>query len=154
MNKFLKQILILLLISTGSLNADSMFLLTKIKNVYLVVENYSTNISNTIKKDIKESLKSTTDELNIDSSGYSHRTLVVMIYNSSINNTLVLNVDLLLGEDVKRLDDNEEVYALTYEAKSSIAITDQINEDLEDEVLDNVDLLLSDFIEQYEEDNE
>ena len=51
MNKFLKQILILLLISIGSLNADSMFLLTKIKNVYLVVENYNTNISNTIKKE-------------------------------------------------------------------------------------------------------
>jgi|GEM_PF-532977 len=154
MNKFLKQILILLLISIGSLNADSMFLLTKIKNVYLVVENYSTNISNTIKKDIKESLKSTTDELNIDSSGYSHRTLVVMIYNSSVNNTLILNVDLLLGEEVKRLDDNEEVYALTYEKRSTIVVGDKIGEDLEDEVLDNVDLLLSDFIEQYEEDNE
>ncbi|MBT3280530.1 MAG: hypothetical protein HOJ96_01695 [Campylobacteraceae bacterium] len=154
MNKFLKQILILLLISIGSLNADSMFLLTKIKNVYLVVENYNTNISNTIKKDIKESLKSTTDELNIDSSGYSHRTLVVMIYNSSVNNTLILNVDLLLGEEVKRLDDNEEVYALTYEKRSTIVVGDKIGEDLEDEVLDNVDLLLSDFIEQYEEDNE
>ena len=154
MNKFLKQILILLLISIGSLNADSMFLLTKIKNVYLVVENYSTNISNTIKKDIKESLKSTTDELNIDSSGYSHRTLVVMIYNSSVNNTLILNVDLLLGEEVKRLDDNEEVYALTYEKRSTIVVGDKIGEDLEDEVLDNVDILLSDFIEQYEEDNE
>jgi len=77
-----------------------------------------------------------------------------MIYNSSVNNTLILNVDLLLGEEVKRLDDNEEVYALTYEKRSTIVVGDKIGEDLEDEVLDNVDLLLSDFIEQYEEDNE
>ena len=38
--------------------------------------------------------------------------------------------------------------------RSTIVVGDKIGEDLEDEVLDNVDILLSDFIEQYEEDNE
>jgi len=152
MNKIIQK-LFLLFICFSSLNADSMFLLTKIKNVYLVVENYS-KVSNSIKQDIMESLKNTTDELGIDSSGYSHRTLVIMIYNSSIDNKIILNVDLLLGEDVKRIDDNKEVYALTYEKRSHIVISDQLEEDIEEEVLDNVDSLLSEFAEQYEEDNQ
>ena len=153
MNRLLGKILVLL-ISTVYLNADSMFLLTKINKAYLVVENYSSKLPMSIKEGIYEELKNTTDELKIDTNGYGHRTFGVMLYDTMIDGKLLLNVELILGEEVKRLDDSEAVYALTYEKRKQFTISDKTFDEIEDELGDNIDLLLTDFTEQYIEDNE
>ena len=153
MNRVLGKIFILLL-CTAYLNAGSMFLLTKINKAYLVVENYSSKLPMSIKEDIYEELKNTTNELKIDTSGYGHRTFAVMLYDTMLDGKLILNVDLILGEEVKRLDDSEDVYALTYEKRKQFIIADMSIDEIEDELADNIDLLLEDFSEQYIEDNE
>eukprot|EP00914_Ancora_sagittata_P021215 GHVO01041735.1.p1 GENE.GHVO01041735.1~~GHVO01041735.1.p1 ORF type:complete len:132 (-),score=6.16 GHVO01041735.1:163-558(-) len=131
-----------------------MFLLTKVPKAYLVVENYSEKIPMDLKKDIMEELKNTTDELQIDTSGYSHRTFGVLIYETMIDGKSILNADLVLGEEIKRLDDGEEVYALTYEKRAQLSMTSKSKETLQEELIEAIELLVYDFKEQYKEDNE
>ena len=153
MNKLLSKIFILLT-CTIYLHADSMFLLTKMDKVYLVVENYSSKLPMSIKKEIYEGLNDTAKELKIDTTGYSYRTFGILLYDTSIGDQLTLNIDLIVGEEVKRIDDNEEVFALTYEKRKQFIIDNKDQEEIADQVSDYVDLLLVDFIKQYKEDNE
>jgi len=50
---------------------------------------------------------------------------------------------------VKRLDDNEEVFAITYQKSDIFEV-----ENLEEDIVDSAEYLLSEFEEQYKEDNE
>ncbi len=154
MNSFIRGTFLFLFLSTSVLNADTMFMLTKVKKVYLVVENYSTKLPTDIKKSIYEELDYLADELKIDTTGYSHRTLGFIIYETAIDSKTVLNIDLILGEQIKRLDDNEEVYGLTYEKRKQFFLDNLSIEEMEEKTMDSVDLLINSFIEQYKEDNE
>lgn len=153
MRILLKVLFILSLLFT-SINANTMFLLTKVPKAYLVVENYSSKIPMEIKEDILEEMQNTADELNIDTSGYSHRTLAFIMYESYLDDTLILNIDLVLGEEAKRLDDKKEVYALTYEKRKQMTYGQKDVEELEEELLGHIEQLLYDFSEQYKDDNE
>lgn len=153
MNRLFKKVLVLLVVSTLYLSAETMFLLTKIPKMYLIVENYSEKVSMDIKRDILNDIRAMTDELKIDTSGYSHRALGFLIYDTSIDDMLILNVDLILGEEVKRIDDNEEVYALTYEKRKQFSVNNKTQEEIHEELLDHVYSLLSEFSEQYNGDN-
>lgn len=153
MRKFLICFLFLITFLNVS-NANTMFLLTKIPKAYLVVENYSSKIPMDIKEDILEEMQSITDELEIDTSGYAHRTLAFVMYETYLDDTLVLNIDLVLGEEAKRLDDNQEVYTLSYEKRKQMTYGKKSIEDLEEELLGHVEQLLYDFSEQYKDDNE
>ena len=146
MNKIVNKLIFLFFILVVSVQAETMFLLTKVPKVYLVVENYSSKVS-------IDEMKTVTDELKIDTSGYSHRTLGFMLYDTTIDNHLTLNIDLVLGEEVKRLDDNQEVYALTYEKRKQISLDNKTKDEIQEQLLDNIYLLLNEFIEQYKGDN-
>jgi len=153
LNRLFKKVLVLLVVSTLYLSAETMFLLTKVPKMYLIVENYSEKVSMDIKRDILNDMQAMTDELKIDTSGYSHRALGFLIYDTSIDDMLILNVDLILGEEVKRIDDNEEVYALTYEKRKQFSVNNKTEEEIHEELLDHVYSLLSEFSEQYNGDN-
>jgi len=153
LNRLFKKVLVLLVVSTLYLSAETMFLLTKVPKMYLIVENYSEKVSMDIKRDILNDMQAMTDELKIDTSGYSHRALGFLIYDTSIDDMLILNVDLILGEEVKRIDDNEEVYALTYEKRKQFSVNNKTQEEIHEELLDHVYSLLSEFSEQYNGDN-
>lgn len=139
---------------TSFLEANTMFLLTKIPKAYLVVENYSSKLPMSIKEEVLEEMQNITDELHIDTSGYSHRTLAFIIYETYISDEVVLNIDLVLGEETQRLDDEKEVYGLTYEKRKQLFYGDKSSDELEEEVMGYVEQLLYDFSEQYKEDNE
>lgn len=153
MNRLFKKVLVLLVVSTLYLSAETMFLLTKVPKMYLIVENYSEKVSMDVKEEILNDMKKMTDELKIDTSGYSHRALGFLIYDTSIDDMMILNVDLILGEEVKRIDDNEEVYALTYEKRKQFSVNNKTQEEIHEELLDHVYSLLSEFSEQYNGDN-
>ena len=153
MKKFIK-VLFIMVTSLMSLNASTMFMLTKIPKVYLVVENYSSKLPTSIKENILDEMKYYTNQLQIDTSGFSHRTLAFLIYESYVEDQMILNVDLVLGEEMQRLDDKKEVYALTYEKRKQTAYGSKSEDEISEEVLEYVDQLLYDFSEQYKEDNE
>jgi len=154
MKNFIKIIFIYLLFSTNYLYAQSMFLLTKIPKVYLVVENYSAKIPMSLKEDIYEEMRYITSEMKIDTSGYSFRTFGIMINDTKIAGQEILTVELILGEEVTRLDDKEDVYAITYAKKNYIPSQNKDSDELEEELLENINLLLTEFSDQYKEDNE
>ena len=135
------------------LQEETMFLLTKIPKAFLVVENYSEKVSMDIKKEILEEMQLIANDLKIDTQGYSHRALGVMIYDTAIDDRMILNIDLVLGEEVKRIDDGKEVYGLTYEKRQQFLLDDKSDDEIEELLMEKVYLLLGEFKEQYSEDN-
>jgi len=152
--QLIKILFITLLFSVISLNAQSMYLLTKIQKAYLVVENYSEKIPMSLKEEIYEEMRTITKELKIDTSGYSFRTLGFMINDTRIAGKDILTVELILGEEVTRLDDKEKIYALTYQKLKYIDAQNKDDDQLAEALLENIDLLLAEFAGQYKEDNE
>ena len=151
--KYLIKYILISSIFLVTLNANTMYMLTKIPKVYLVVENYSSKLNDNIKQEALEILKEATKELKIDSSGYSHRSLAVILYETALESEIVLNIELDLGEMVKRIDDENEVFALTYQKRTQIAYKNKSNEDIHDLTIEKIELLIYDFMEQYKEDN-
>ena len=143
------KILIILLTAYLLAFGQTPYLLTKFKTAYPLVEVYTDKVPQSYKKEITQIIKEYTKELKIDTSGYSERVIGIIISRVAIGNTLVLKVELLVGEEVKRLDDNEEVFAITYQKSDIFEV-----ENLEEDLIDSVEYLLEDFKDQYEEDNE
>lgn len=147
----LKIIFILAFLSNIILNASTMYTLSGIKKLYLVVEISGKTVPASYRETILESLKSTTDELKIDTKGYDPRSLAVLIGEKVYNDTTVVNIQLVIGEEVRRLDDNEKTFALTYQTFGSFTLGE--DDDLEDVFDDTFDTMLSKFSEQYMEEN-
>lgn len=141
--------IILLLTFYTMLFSQTPFILTKFKSVYPIVEIYTNKVPKNYKAKITEIIKEYAKEMKISTKGYSQRPLGIIITRVAIGETLVLKVRLLIGEDVKRLDDNEEVFALTYNKEDIFEV-----ENLDEDLIDSVEYLLEDFKEQYMEDNE
>ena len=114
-----------------------------------MVEINTKKLDPTLKTPILKRLKATTQDIGIDTTGYSHRPLVIQITTHSVGDILVYKIALIMGEEMKRLDDNEEVFAITYQMSDSIE-----PDNVKEEVLESVDFLLDQFAEQYKEDNE
>ena len=129
--------------------AQTPFVLTKLKSVYPLVEIHTNKVPPQYKEKIAKILQSYTDELGINTKGYSQRAMAIVIDRIAIGKKLVLRTKLVIGEDVKRLDDGEEVFAITYQAVD-ISEIEQMNED----IIETVEYLLEDFKDQYREDNE
>ena len=114
-----------------------------------MVEINTKKVPQSFKEPILKKLLETTKKLHIDTTGYSHRPLVIQITTATFGDTLVYKTALIMGEEMKRLDDNEEVFAITYQMSDVIE-----PDDLKEELYESVDFLLEQFADQYVEDNE
>ena len=147
----LKIIFLFIFFTNIILNASTMYTLSGINKLYLVVEIGGKTVPQTYKSTILESLKSTTDDLKIDTKGYDPRSLAVLINEKVFNDTTVVNIQLVVGEEVKRLDNNEKTFALTYQSFGSFSLNE--DDELEDVFEDTFDTMLAKFAEQYTEEN-
>lgn len=148
----IKKLFLLLLLTNTLLNASTIFTLTGVNKLYPVVEISGKTIPQTYKSTILESLKTVTDDLKIDTKGYDPRSLAVLVNETQVNDTFVINIQLLIGEEVKRLDNDENTFALTYQSIESFLLNG--GDDLEDQFEDTLDAMLSKFSEQYIEENQ
>jgi thioredoxin-related protein len=128
-----------------------MFTLSGIKKLYLVVEISGKTVPLSYKSTILESLKATTDELKIDTKGYDPRSLAVLVNEMRVNDTTVVNIQLLIGEEVQRLGSDEKTFALTYQTMGHFLFNE--GDDIEDIFEDTFDTMLAKFSEQYIEEN-
>ena len=136
------------LIGASGLSAETIYTLRGIDKVYPVVEISGTKVPKAEKAYIKEAIRTTTEELGIDTAGYSQRSLAVLVEEQYTCKTPLINVRLLIGEQVRRLDSDEKVFGITYQNVSSFPYDpDSVGENLEDAVDD----LLSKFSDQYTE---
>lgn len=133
------------------LNASTMYTLSGINKLYLVVEIGGKTVPLSYKNMILESLKSTTDELKIDTKGYDPRSLAVLVNENVFNDTTVVTIQLVIGEEVRRLDNNEKTFALTYQSIGSFSLGE--DDELEEVFEDTFDSMLEKFAEQYTEEN-
>jgi len=145
----MKKLILITLIFPLILMAQTPFILTGIKKVYPMVELNTKRLDPALKEVVMKKLLDTTKRLHIDTTGYSHRSLVVMINSSMVKDTLVFKILLIMGEEMKRLDDDEECFAFSYVASDSIEY-----DDFDEEIIESVEFLLEQFEEQYIEDNE
>ena len=147
----IKKVFFILLFINTVLSASTMFTLSGINKLYLVVEIGGKTVPQAYKSMILESLKTVTDELKIDTKGYDPRSLAVLINETKVNETTVVNIQLLIGEEVTRLGSNEKTFALTYQSMGHFLFNE--NDDLEDMFEDTFDAMLAKFSEQYIEEN-
>lgn len=147
----LKKVFLLVLFTNIISNASTMYTLSGINKLYLVVEIGGKTVPQSYKSTILESLKATTDELKIDTKGYDPRSLAVLVNEKVFNDTTVVNIQLVIGEEVKRLDNNEKTFALTYQSIGHFSLNE--DDELEDVFEDTFDTMLAKFAEQYSEEN-
>jgi len=147
----IKKVFFLVLFSNLILNASTMFTLSGINKLYLVVEIGGKTVPISYKSTILESLRTVTDELKIDTKGYDPRSLAVLVNEMKVNETTVVNIQLLIGEEVQRLGSDEKTFALTYQTMGHFLFND--GDDVEELFEDTFDTMLAKFSEQYMEEN-
>lgn len=143
------RLLFALLFVVTLAQATTPYLLTKIPSVYPLVEIYSKHVPKKYIEIIKKEIIKATDELHIKNDSFSERPLTIFITDLSVDDKKAVKVALLMGEEVKRLDDGEIVFALTYFNVDIIEVDDE-----DFDILESVDFLLEQFKDQYIEDNE
>lgn len=140
----------LLLLAAVWLQAETIFTLRGIDKVYPVVEIKGTKVPQSEKRYLRDELKSTTDDLHIDTKGYNQRSLALLVSEVYAGKCVLIKVRLLIGEQVKRADSEEKVFALTYEESSLFPYA---KDDVTDRLEDTVDELLAKFADQYREEH-
>ncbi len=149
----LKRVLFITLLinSIVVVNASTMFTLSGVKKVYPVVEIMGKDIGQEDKTMILESVNEILDELQIDHDGYDQRAFAVLVRSMKVDQALLVNVELVLGEQVHRLDTTEKTFALTYQSKEYFLL--HKGDDVTDRLEDAIVTLLDKFAEQYKEEN-
>ncbi|MDA3947416.1 MAG: thioredoxin family protein [Helicobacteraceae bacterium] len=147
----IRSLLPIILLVTTVLSANTMYTLAGVKKVYPVVEVSGINLSKTHKKLLYAQLKTVTDELAINTSGYDQRSLALIVNEMYVGKTVVIKVRLLIGEEVRRLDSDTKTFALTYDDTAHFILSK--DDDVEENLEDTLDTLLAKFSEQYIEEN-
>ena len=149
-----QNILALIFLIATALQADSVFVLKNIKSLSIIAELHSNKVDAHYKSYIKEQMHKVAKELGINSTGYHQRTLALIVTHTNMGETFILNSELVLGENVRRLDDKEKVYAITYIDREFTPVDDPKDQDqISDALEDAVDTLLERFADQYRKDN-
>lgn len=147
--KLLKFLLLSFIFTTIIQAEGTPFILTGIKKVYPVVELHSDYVPKKYKDVIMEKIKNKLASLSISTEGFSNRSFAMIVADAAVGENPVIKIMFLIGEDVKRTDDNEEIFAITY-MNNDIFDLEDVNETLPE----SVDFLLEQFAEQYQEDNQ
>lgn len=146
------NILLFILLIYSALSASTIYTLSGIKKVYPVIEIMTKKIPQEYKKMISNELNDCLDNLKIDRSGYDERAFAILISSINITETTsLINIELFIGEQVKRIDSNDQIYAATYINKEHFIFNE--GDDLEDMFEDTLAFLLNKFTKQYEEEN-
>ncbi|CAA6815246.1 MAG: Unknown protein [uncultured Sulfurovum sp.] len=146
--KCLKPLILMLLISL-SLNAQSFYVLTDVKSYDPIVITEGKELD-LFKGDIKSLMDANALELDINTTGHSSRVLAFLVNKFSLGDTLGIRVILELGEYVKRKGSEDEVFAISY-VKEKIFVYNKAG--LEDDLADVVEEMLEIFATQYKDDN-
>ncbi|HIP50913.1 MAG TPA: thioredoxin family protein [Campylobacterales bacterium] len=147
MKKF--KTLVLLLLSTLALDAQSFYTLTDVKTYDPLVITEGKEL-NAFDKDIKSLMYANALELDINITGHPTQVLAFVINKFSLADTIGVRVILELGEYVRRKGSEEEVFAISYVKQKIFPYN---KEELEDDLADTVEEMLEIFATQYIDDN-
>lgn len=142
------KIFLLLSIFAASIYAQTPFVLSGVRSYYPVVEINSDKIDIKYKQIILDMIVAKSTELGIETKNFSSRSLAFLISYIGVGETIAIKMDLLLGENVIRLDSKEEIFVVSYMSSRIF-----VPEEIEDDLLSNAEELLEMFGAQYIEDN-
>ena len=144
--------LLLTLLSSVTLFAQSYYVLAGVDNYDPIVVNMSTKTQK-YSEDIKSLMQSMSDEIGVSTKGHPSRVLVFLITDVSMGDTVGLQVNLELGEYVKREGHAQAVFGVTYQESKLLAPDFKDEDDVDEQLADSVEEMLEKFKLQYKEDN-
>ncbi|MHC3994809.1 thioredoxin family protein [Thiomicrolovo sp. ZZH C-3] len=140
------RLFFLLFFAATWLGAESIFTLRGVDKVYPVVDIAGEKVPKSSKAYLREALAATTDELGIDTKGYSGRSLALLVSEQYVGKSVLIDVRLVIGEQVQRAGAEDKVFALTYQNALAFPYS---KETIEENLEDSVDELLAKFADQY-----
>lgn len=139
--------LFIVCITVLALHAESFFTLAGVKHYDPIVVNHAP-IVKPFENEMKAIMIEASKEIKIDMSGTPSRVLVILVSEVGFGGVVGLNVELQLGEYMKRKESDEEVFSITY-MDSHLFKPDEI----EEEIIDISEEMMEKFITQYKSDN-
>lgn len=100
-------------------------------------------------EEILQEMQEMSKELKVNTGNHPSRVLAFHIFKVSIGDTIGYKINLELGEYMRRDGKKEGIFALSYVDSHLI----QASDDVEDELMDAVEEMLSKFAYQYKDDN-
>lgn len=143
----MRKIIILLFLAL-SLHAQSFFILSGVKSYYPVVEINSDKIDPKYKELLLDMIVNKSKKVGVETKNFSSRSLAFLVSFISVGDAIALKIELLLGENVIRIDTKEEIFVISYMSSRIF-----VPEELGSELLENAEEMLDTFISQYKEDN-
>lgn len=145
--KFIKITLFLSLF-TSFVYAQTPFILSGVKSYYPVVEINSDKIDPKYKELLVDMIVNKSKKIGVETKNFSSRSLAFLVSFIGVGDEIALKIELLLGENVIRVDTKEEIFVISYMSSRIF-----LPEELGSELLDNAEEMLDTFISQYKEDN-
>ena len=146
------KLLLLSLLTSATLFAQSFYVLTGVDTYDAVVVNMSPKTAK-YKADIESLMQSMSKEIGVNIEGHPSRGLFFVIADISMGDTIGLKVELVLGEYVLREGSTQPVFGVTYMETRRIAPDFKDEEDVDDQLADAVEEMLESFKLQHQEDN-
>jgi len=144
--------ILLFLLLTLSLQSAGFWTLTGLQKANIYVKNDLSYINPQTIKSIKIKMNAMLNANGILTLQQDSPTLMIKLEEISNDGVYYVYVKLALGEEVETFRaDKSATFALTYDSNDFIEVD---REELDSEVLESVDFLLSQFSEQYEDDKE
>jgi len=146
------KILLLGLLTTVVIYAQSFYVLTGVDNYDPIVVNMSAETEK-YKADIKSLMLSMSKEIGVSTTGHPSRVLVFVIKNVSLGAVKGLQVDLELGEYVLRKGEKQWVFAITYHESRHLDPDFTKEAEIDNQLANAVEEMLETFKLQHKEDN-
>ncbi len=148
----MKKLLALLFITVISLNAAGFWTLTGLNKANVYVKNDVSLVAAKTITNIKKKMSTALSALGIQTNVQDSPTLMIALEDLDNDGTHYVYVRLALGEEVQTYRaDKSATFALTYFANDYIEVD---KEELDNEVLESVDFLLSQFAEHFLDDKD
>jgi len=148
----MKKLLSLLFITVFSLNAAGFWTLTGLTKANIYVKNDVSLLNPNTITSIKKKMSKTLVDLGIQTNIQDSPTLMIALEDLDNDGVHYVYARLALGEEVQTYRADKSVtFALTYSANDFIEVD---KEELDSEVLESVDFLLSQFAEHFLDDKD
>ena len=137
-----------LIISMSVASAQTPFTLTGVKKLSILVEDYSgLKLDKKLLQAMQTMMSNKLKKTGLRIEKYNNNVLALMIKSQKFGTVQTLTLELILGGQVYRENTKALVFGLTYHHSDTIEV-----EDLQTDVMDSLEFLLSEFSDQFIED--
>jgi len=136
-------------ICINTLFAVTPFSINGLKKMSVHVADYSGLLDKSMKGKLEAKMHKRLKKLGIMSDGFYNETLILLMKSQKVGKITLLNLDLMVSGDVKRMRQEQPTFGITYLLQDSVEV-----EDAPADAMDALEYLLEEFSDQYRQDNE